>query len=135
MSNLADIWAGQTDPLPQQGNTELRGNDTIRTIMQRPSEIIISRRDPTTQKTIYLAPQIVRIDIIQSIRGATEQLDKWTDIARQYTVLMGFKDCPGRPDTDLLRTDQFFYAGLMWQVLEFIPTVPGRLLASLEATP
>ena len=133
--NLADVWAGQVDPLPQSGNTEARGNDTIRTIMQAPSEIIISRRDPVTQLTIFLPPQIVRISVIQNIRGASELTDKWTDISRQFVVVMAFKDTPGRPDTNLLRADQFFYDNLMWEVIEFIPTVPGRLLASCEATP
>jgi len=133
--NLADIWAGQTDPLPQSGNTEIRGNDTARTIMQRPSLVVFSRRDPTTQQTIFLPPQLVRLEIIQNIRGANEQRDNWTDISRQYIVVMGFKDTPGYPDTNLLRADQFFFDNLMFEIIEFMPTVPGRLLASAEATP
>jgi len=135
--NLADIWAGQTDPLPQSGNTEIRGNDTARTIMARPSLVVFSRRDPTQTPavTIYLPPQLVRLEIIQNIRGANELTDKWTDISRQYIVVMGFKDTPGYPDTDLLRADQFFFDNLMWEIIEFLPTIPGRLLASAEMTP
>lgn len=135
MSNLADIWAGQTDPLPQSGNTELRGNDTIRTIMQAPSEIIVSRRDPVTMLTIFLPPQIVRINVVQNIRGATETTDKWTDIGRQFVVVMGFKNTPGYPNTNLLRADQFFFDNLMFEVIEYLPDIPGRLLVSAEATP
>lgn len=127
--NLADIWAGSVDPNPQQGNTEIRAMDTARTIMQRPSEIVISRRNPATGQTIYLDPITVRVEIIQNIRGANELRDNWTDISRQYVVLIAL------PGTDLLRADQFFYGGLMYEIIEFVNTVPGRLLCSCEATP
>lgn len=110
--------------------------DTLRTIALRPSEnVVILRRDPDTAQIIELAPQTVRLEPFQNVYGGKELKDPMAIISRQYVVLLGYKGHPTIPDTDLQRADQFFYQGLMWEVVEFIPTIPGRLLASCDITP
>ena len=133
--NKADLWLGNTAPLSNSGNTEERGMDTVRLIAQRPCQIVISRLDPVTQKTIQLPPQTVWLDVVQSIRNASEQFDAMVSISDQYVVIIGYKGNPFAPDTDLQRADQFFYANQIWDVVEFLPTVPGRLLASGSLRP
>jgi hypothetical protein len=129
--NKADKWLGSLAPNPQRGNSEVRGLDTARTINARPFQIIILRGDPP----VALTPQIVRIEILQSARQALELHDPMLAISRQYVIVMGYKECPGIPDTDLKRADRFFYDNLEWEIVEFLPTIPGRLLASAMATP
>lgn len=131
--NVADLWLGRNAPNAQKGNTELRGFDTARLIAQRASTITITRL--VDDHTVTLPPQTVRLEVVQSIRNANEQRDALLAVTKQYVVIIGYKDCPGIPDTDMQRGDQFYYAGLMFEVQEFLPTVPGRLLASGELTP
>lgn len=132
--NIADIWLGQNAVNAQPGNVELRGFDTIRLIMARPSWIVISRFVPPNQ-TIQLQPQLVRIEIIENPRGDSEKRDAMVSVSRQYVELIGVKDNPYMVDTDLKRADQFMYQGLMYEITEFINTVPGRLFASGAVTP
>lgn len=131
--NMADVWLTNGAPNPQQGNTELRGMDTARLIAARPSLIVITRFAGTN--TFQLAPQTVRLEVVQNIRGVGEKRDALMATVEQYVVLIGFKDNPSVPNTDVLRSDQFFYNERMWEVAEFIDTVPGRLLASCVLTP
>lgn len=131
--NRADQWLGQLAPNAQKGNTELRGNDTARLINARPSTVTILRQ--VDGHTVALPPQTVRLEVVQSIRNANEQRDAMLAVTKQYLVIIGYKGCPGIPDTDIQRADQFFYANLMFEVQEFLPTVPGRLLASGQVTP
>lgn len=133
--NRADIWLSSTAPNPQAGNTEVRGFDTARLISARPSTIVVSRRDPDTRVTIQLPPQVVRIEAMQNIRGAKDLRDAMVAISEQYVVVIGFKDHPTMPNTNLLRADRFFYQERMYEVIEFIDTVPGRLLVSCELRP
>lgn len=138
--NKADLWLGNAAPFSgggnvQAGNTEERGMDTARTIAQQPVWIVISRLDPVTNKTVQLNPQICRIDVVQSIRNASEKFDAMISISDQYVVLMGAKNNPYMPDLQIERSDQFFYANQMWIVVEFLPTIPGRLMASLQLKP
>ncbi len=133
--NRADRWAGSAAPNPQRGNTEERGYDTARTIAARPFQIIIQRSVPGSDENVNLPPQVVRIEILQSARQALELHNTMLAISRQYVVVMGFKDHPTIPDTDLKRADRFFYDNLEWEIIEFIPTIPGRLLVSAMATP
>ena len=129
--NRADRWLGSTRP--DTGNTEVRGYDTARLIADRPSAIVISR--DVNGVTIQLPPQTVRLEPVQNIREANEQRDPVVTSAKQYVVVVGYKDHPSIPDTDLKRADLFFYQQRMWEVVEFIQTVPGRLLASASLTP
>lgn len=133
MTNLADIWLTNSAPNPQHGNTEMRGMDTARLIDARPTMQVFSRL--VNGRTVYLPPQRVRLEVIQNIRGANEQRDALLATTKQYVVIIGFLDNPTIPDTDLLRADQFFFNDRMWEVIEFIDTVPGRLLASAELLP
>ena len=138
--NKADLWLGNKAPFSgggnvQAGNTEERGMDTVRTINQQPVWIVISRLDPVQNKTVQLPPQLVRVDVVQSIRNASEKFDAMISISDQNVVLMGVKDNPFMRDTDIQRSDQFFFANQMWIVVEFLPTIPGRLMASLQLKP
>jgi hypothetical protein len=131
--NKADLWAGSTNPFADSGNTELRGVDTARTIAERPSIIVVSRL--VNGRTIQLPPQTVRIEILQNPREANEQRDGMVAISKQYVVVIGVKDHPTLPNTDLLRADQFFFQERMYEVAEFIASIPGRLMVSAMVTP
>lgn len=138
--NKADQWAGNVAPLSgggnvQAGNFEARGLDTLRTIMEQPVYVALIRLDPVTQKTIVLAPQVMRVDVVQSIRNASEKFDAMMSVSDQYVVIMALKDNPFAPNTDIQRSDMFFFAQQMWEVSEFLPTIPGRLMASGKLKP
>ena len=134
--NRADLWAGTLAPNPQRGNTEIRGYDTARLIGARPFTVVITRPDPLTNEVIVLPPQVVRLEVLHPIRGASEQIDNlMNELSVQYGVLVGFKQCPGIPDTDVQRADQFPYGGLLYEVTDFINAVPGILLATLTIKP
>lgn len=133
--NRADIWLGSDAPNSQPGNVEVRGFDTARLINARPSTIVVSRRDPETRQTIQLPPQVVRIEAMQNIRGAKDLRDSMVSISEQYVVVIGIFNHPTLPDTNVLRADRFLYNGGMYEVIEFISTVPGRMLISCELRP
>lgn len=132
--NRADVWAGQITPDPQRGNQEMRCFDTARLIAQRPFTIVVTRDDGNGKKET-LAPQTVRLEPIQNIRSGVELRDALVAISKQYVVLIGYKDHPYIPNTDLRRADVFMYNGREWEVIELIDTIPGRLLASVDLTP
>lgn len=129
--NRADRWLGSVRP--PTGNTEVRGYDTARTISDRPSVIVVSRL--VDGVTVQLPPQTVRLEPVQNIRESNEQRDPVVTSSKQYVVVMGYKDHPTIPDTDLKRADLFFYQERIFEVVEFIQTVPGRLLASASLRP
>jgi hypothetical protein len=131
--NLADVWLTSNAPNPQQGNTEVRGMDTARLIDARPSMVVFSRL--VNGRTVQLPPQRVRLEVIQNIRGANEQRDALLATTKQYVVIIGIVDHPTIPDTNLLRSDQFFFNDRMWECIEFIDTIPGRLMVSAELLP
>jgi hypothetical protein len=119
---------------PQQlPNVQALAVDTERTIAERSSLIVISR--DVGGKVIQLAPQVVRLEIVQSIRDSGEQRDALVAINKNYCVLLGYKDHPSIPNTDVGRGDLFFFNGVMWEVIYFISTLPGRLMASCDVTP
>jgi len=132
--NVADIWLGNEAVNAQPGNLEIRGMDTVRLIMARPSWIVISRFVPPNE-TIQLAPQLVRLEIIENPRGDSEKRDAMVSVSRQYVELIGVKGNSYMVDTDAKRGDQFLHQGLLFEITEFIPTVPGRLFASGAVTP
>lgn len=132
--NRADVWAGQVTPDPQRGNTEMRSYDTARLIAARPSTIVVTRDDGSgTVET--LPPQTVRIEVIQNIRSGVELRDALVAISKQYSVVIGYRDHPYIPNTDLRRADVFMHQGRAYEVIEIVDTVPGRLLASVDLKP
>jgi hypothetical protein len=133
--NRADQWLSNVAPNPQPGSPEQRGMDTARLISARPFQVTMTRKTPGVLGHVALPVQTVRIELVQNIRGSSEHQNPQIDISEQYVVLIGYKDNPNYPDTDILRGDYFFYGGLQYEVIEFINTVPGRLLASAQATP
>lgn len=133
--NRADVWLGNTAPNGQPGNVEVRAMDTARLIAQRPSIIIVIRRNPDTGVDDFLPPQTVRIEVIQSIRSAGEQRNSQLEVPKQYVVVIGLRNHPTLPNLNVLRADRFFYQERVYEIIEMIDTVPGRLLASAELTP
>jgi hypothetical protein len=133
--NKADLWLGANAPNAQSGNTEERGIDTARLIAQRPSVIVVSRKLPGVIGSTQLDPQTVRIEVSQGVHQAGEQRNVMVNTIMQYVVVIGYRNCPGYPDTDLERADRFFYQNRMYEVYDIIDTVPGRLLVSCELKP
>lgn len=127
-------------PAPKQSDVIQLAIDTDRTIQARPSTIVITR-DDGNGVVITLHPQVVRIEVVQNIRGTSEQRDAMVATTKQYTVILGYKDHPTIPNTDIRRADTFFYKpsdqanARQYEVVEYIDTVPGRLLMSCELTP
>lgn len=132
--NMADTWLGNTAPNPQAGNVEVRAMDTARLIAERPSTVVITR-DLGSGQVITLDPQTVRIEVVQNIRGTSEQRDAMVATTKQYVVIIGLRNHPTLPNTDVQRGDTFLYQGRQYEVVEYIDTVPGRLLMSCELTP
>lgn len=126
MTNRADTWLGNNRINPQKGNTEERAYDTARTIDERPFAIVIYREDPPGT-TITLAPQRVRIEVMQNVRSVEEPHNQWVSVSTQYVVVTGLKDHPILPDTDIKRGDLFVWNNRTYEVIEFIDTVVGRL--------
>lgn len=133
--NRADRWLGNKRVNAQRGNVEVRSMDTARLIAERPSTIVLQRKQIGANTTMFLAPQTVRIELVQSIRNATEARNLQLDISQQYCVLIGLRDHPTLPNLDIQRADTFYFQGLAYEVIEFFNTIPGRLLASCQVTP
>ncbi len=110
--------------------------DTARTIAMRPTRITITR-DAANNTTVTLAPQTVRLEINQNVRAANEQRDTqiMLEITEQYLVVMGYKDHPTIPNTDIRRGDRFFHQRRIYEVVELLDGIPGRLLASAKVKP
>lgn len=133
MTNRADVWLGSTLPT-EQGNTEQRAYDARRLLAARPVWITVVREDPPgTSNT--LAPQLVRIEIMQNVRSVEEPHNQWLSISNQYVIVIGHRDHPDYPNTDLKRADKFFHQGRVYEVIEFMDTVPGYLMAQCELKP
>lgn len=108
--------------------------DTARTIAERPSTIVITRNlDDGT--VVTMPPQVVRIEVVQSIRDSGENRDALIEVSKQYTVGMGYKSHPTIPDTDVQRGDLFYYQNRQYEVQQRIDTLPGRLMFSMDLTP
>jgi hypothetical protein len=106
-------------------------------IQEKPSVVALERRVPGAGSitTITLPQQTVRLEVIQNIRGSAEPSNAWFDVSKQFVVMIGYKDHPYIPNTDVQRADLFFYLGLMWEVVEVINNVPGRLLVNANLQP
>ncbi len=127
------IWSGVTFPQQKPDVVQL-AVDTAMRIADRPSTIVISRL--VNGVTIQLPPQTVRIEVVQNVRTSNEVRSRLEgiSIAEQYLVVIGFLDHPTIPNTDLRYADLFFYQARMFEALELITTVPGRLLVSAMLT-
>lgn len=129
------IWSGVGSPQQTQVDVIQKAVDTAVRIAERPSTVVISRL--LNGETIQLAPQTVRIEVVQNVRTSNEVRARLEGIAiaEQYLVIIGYRDHPTIPDTDMQYADLFYYQGRMFEVLELITTVPGRLLVSAMLTP
>lgn len=132
----ADTWAGSTQVNAQRGSVEARANDTARTIADRPTTIVITR-DVAGNLTTTLPGQTVRLDISQNVRAANEMRDQniLMEITEQYLVVLGYKDHKYIPNTNLRRGDRFYHQGRIYEILELLDGIPGRLLASAKVKP
>lgn len=131
----AAIWTGNFTSVEVPPDPVDRAADTAMMIADKPSVIAFERKVPGSNTTITLPQQTVRLEIIQNIRGSTEMQDAWVDVSKQYVVVVGMKDHPTIPDTDVQRADLFLHLGFMWEVIEVINNVPGRLLANAVVQP
>lgn len=129
-----DIWLGSTAPNPFKGSPELRSYDSARLIDAEPVWVVLTRKVRGQQKGEQLAPQQVRVDVVQSIRNASEHTNMMMDIADQYVVLVGYRDHPTLPNTDILRGDTFYLQNRAYEVIETFTTKPGIILASCSLT-
>jgi hypothetical protein len=137
MSNRGAAWMGYVSPTSLPNIIQLAVDTAVR-IAERPETIIVSRDilDASgLRKTIQLAPQTVRVEVVQSIRGVSEANGVMVSTTKQYTVILGYKDHPTIPNTNILRADRFYYQGRIYDIVELIDTVPGRLLVSAELKP
>lgn len=134
--NRADTWAGSSRVNPQLGNTEHRDFDTARLIAERPYTIVITRYNPITKLTFQLVPQIVRIEVQHLQRGGDEKISQMMNaLSIQQVVIIGYKDHPTIPNSDIQRSDQFMYQNLRYDVNDTMPTIPGVLLMTAVIKP
>ncbi len=135
MSTRGATWMGYVSPQSLPNIIQLAVDTAVR-IAERPETIVVSRDvldAAGVSKTIQLAPQTVRVEVVQ--RGAADINGVIITTTKQYTVILGYKDHPTIPNTSLLRGDRFFYQGRIYDVVDLIDTVPGRLLVSAELKP
>ena len=136
-----NTWLGNNAPLQKWSNVEDRSSDTARLIDAQPAWIRLMRpvedySDVTAPPALIELPaQKVRIEVIQSIRSAGEARNTQIEVPKQYVVVIGLKDHPTLPNLDIRRGDRFFYLERTYECIEFIQTIPGRLMISCELTP
>lgn len=114
-----------------------RAVDTWNMIQDKPSVVVLQRRVPGAGSitTIPLPEQTLRLEVIQNIRGSAEPENAWFDVSKQFVVVIGIRDHPTIPDSDMQRADLFFFLGKMWEIVETIDNIPGRLLANANVQP
>lgn len=115
----ADKWAGSTEPLHDY-NIEQRAYDTARTIAAQPFLIVINRSGT------LLPAQQVRLDPFRHPYPGGGEID----VTAESTInIVGYKDHPTIPDTDINRGDTFRIGRRNYIVTDFLPAVPGRVIA------
>jgi|SRR6185369_5546430 len=127
-------WLGKITPV-QRTDPLMRAVDTAYRIDSWPSATIVITRDNGDGNVVNLPAQTIRIEVIQNIRSGVELRDALVAISKQYIVLVGYLNHPTIRDADLKRADTFMYKGRMYEIIEIIDTIPGRLLASADLTP
>ena len=139
---MPDLYGFMAAPLPDYFADDpiTRALDTAALIAQRPFTVVLTRFDTNALTDLPavrtpLIPQVIRIEVIQAIRGSVEVRDLFMNSSQQNVVLIGYRGHPTIPNTDMQRADQFFYQNRMYEIIEIIDTVPGILLASCELTP
>jgi hypothetical protein len=135
MSNRGAIWSGAITPQIVPPDVTMRAVDTAVMIAEKPAVVTLRRKVPGSNATIALPEQTVRLEVIQNIRGSAEPENMWFDVSKQYVVIVAMKDHPTIPNADIQRADLFFYLGFMWEVVEIIDNIPGRLLANCNIQP
>src|SRR5260221_1490843 len=132
-NNRGAVWMGHITP-QQAPSVQQFAVDTANRIAERPSEIVVTRNlDDGT--VIQLPPQIIRIEVIQVIRGGGELRDAVMDVSKQGVVIMGYRDHPTIPNTDAIRGDLFYFQNRQYEIVEIIDTLPGRLMISADLMP
>lgn len=114
-------WTGSTPALSAWRDDIDRALDTAQKIAAKPSSIVIQRPSGN------LAAQTVRIEVLGV--GVQENSGPTATIASAGVLIIGYKSHPTIADTDIRRGDQFFYNGLLYNVVEVMAEVPDRLLA------
>ena len=130
----ADVWLGSQAPNPFKGSPEQRSYDTSRLISSQEASIVITRKVAGVQDEVHLLPQLLRVDVVQSIRNASERTNMMMDISDQYVILIGRRDHPTLPNANILRGDTFWYQERGYEVIDVFTTIPGILNASCSLT-
>ena len=136
MTDRADLWAGNSFPR-QATLVESRAMDTWRLISDQPEDIALIRHVVVNgvEQDVTLPAQTFRVEILQSVVNANERRDAMVAVSSQYVILAGRKGHPTLPDADMLRADQFYLRGRMYEIIEIVDHKPFILLAGCKVTP
>lgn len=122
---------GQWLAAPRLTTNLLRANITAARIAQKPSTILVARG------TVELTEQTVRLETASGDRTVTGEGGMTHTID---AVVLGYKDHPSIPDTDLLPGDTFVVEGeneetdvaKQYRVIALAVATPGSLQAYVE---
>lgn len=119
----ADAWLGSSATLNDVVSTEQRANDTARRIAEKPSTITLTRGGS------QLAAQTMRLDPSNSPSQAQDRAGDVNRVAMTGLLVMGYKDHATIADTNIKRGDKFYHESHMYEVIDILPALSGRLLA------
>lgn len=117
-----NAWLGVNPPLELWTSNEDRSYDTARAVNAKKVLITILRDG------IELTPQYVRIEVYRhpsKFRG----LGMNEEIAEETVMIIGFKDNPIMPDTDIRRGDRFRIDNMSYDVTQVLQETGPRLIA------
>lgn len=117
-----NAWLGVNPPLEIWTSNEDRSYDTTRSVNAKKVLITVLRDG------VLLDPQYVRIEVYRhpnKFRG----MGMNEEIAEETVIIMGFKDNPIMPDTDLRRGDRFRIDSQSYDVEQILQEVGPRFLA------
>lgn len=128
MPDIRDwMGEGKLEPWASRGGVDDSVTVGLR-IQQRPTTIAIKRDGGVT-----LDDQVVRIEpayfLPQELRG-----DDMRQLSVQAIAILGYKNHPTVPDTDIQANDRFFVNGIMYDVIATVEQFGDRILAAADIT-
>lgn len=115
----ADNWAGNIKPM-ENWDYESRSMDTARLIAEKPITITLIRNG------IALSPQTVRVEPYRHPHEQNAQ-NSWR-VSLGAVVIVGYREHPTIPNTDIQRDDNFLYQDQLYTVVNFLSAVRDRLI-------
>lgn len=119
-----DAWLGSVAPLGEWRDDHDRAQDTLRTVMEKPSVITVYRFG------VAQAAQTVRIDPVSA--GAAQKLGYISVQPVPMVLITGVKGHPTLADVDLRIQDQFTSGGVNYAIKHIVPALPDRLVVLAE---